>query len=86
MATVADEIRRVLRQELDADASDVERVSADGRIAGAVIAERFTGLEQVERQRLVWRTLREHLAEDFLLNVGLLMTMTPAEAAAVRHG
>jgi acid stress-induced BolA-like protein IbaG/YrbA len=50
-----------------------------------VIADRFSGMDQVDRQRLVWTTLRHVLAPEQLLHVGLLMTLTPAEAGVARE-
>ena len=53
------------------------------RVYGTVISDRFDGLVQSQRQRLLWDTLREGLNPDELSNIGLLLTVSPAEYHAI---
>jgi acid stress-induced BolA-like protein IbaG/YrbA len=76
----------VLAEALEADASDVEEISKGGRVGGVVVSARFSGIDQVDRQRLVWGALRQGLDPEQLLAIGLLMTLTPSEFNAVREG
>lgn len=84
MVAIDQRVRKVLTETLEADVTDVRTRDDAGRVSGAVIAARFSGLDQVDRQALVWDILRQHLTSAELSQVGLLMTLTPTEMAAVR--
>ena len=90
--TVADRIRRKLNDALAAeqleiiDESDRHKGHAghDGRgeshFRVTVVAERFSGLSRVDRQRLVYGVLAEEMSDR--VHALALTTLTPAEVTA----
>jgi acid stress-induced BolA-like protein IbaG/YrbA len=50
-----------------------------GRVAGFVIAERFDGMAQLDRQEMLWNELENHLDPASLASIVSLLTMTPDE-------
>jgi hypothetical protein len=63
--------------------SDVERVPGSERLGGVVVWTGFAGQTQIVRQRALSQHLRAQLSPDEWLQVGLLLTVTPEELAAI---
>ncbi len=55
-----------------------ERVRGD-RFRFVVIADEFDGMEHPQRQRKVWDLADKTLGKDNLLNVAMIITLSPTE-------
>ena len=85
-ATVLDEqrVRDIVQQAFDgAELSHVERVPGSNNLGGVVVWSGFSGQAHVDRQRALWDALRGQLSKVERLHVGLLLTLTPRELAAI---
>lgn len=76
---------RLLRQHFTNAEVELESLGA-GRISGFLIWDGFDGLEQIKRQRQVWKVLRSELTVPEQQKVAAVLTLTPQEMAAARHG
>lgn len=56
-----------------------------GKLHGTLVWEGFQDRLQMERQRLVWETLRAALSDDQRFETGFLLTVTPAELNAMQE-
>lgn len=72
------EIFRGLAAGFTDDEIQLETTSS-GRVAGFVIAERFDGMPQLERQEMLWNDLENYLDPATLASIVSLLTMTPEE-------
>ncbi len=61
-------------------------IAGPRRVGGLITWEGFVGAEQIERQRQLWRVLREHLPPEEQLQVAAILTFTPEEMTAARAG
>lgn len=61
-------------------------IAGPRRVGGLLVWDGFVGREQIERQRTVWRVLREHLTPEEQLQVSAILTLTPEEMTAARAG
>ncbi len=57
-----------------------------GRVGGLIAWNGFSGIEQIERQRQLWKFLREKLNREQQLKLSAILTLTPDEMAAARAG
>jgi acid stress-induced BolA-like protein IbaG/YrbA len=78
-------MRRLLQDQFAGGEVDLEE-RGSGRISGFLIWSGFEALEQIERQRQLWRVLRAHLDAGDQLKVVAILTLTPEEMAAAREG
>ena len=68
-------------------ASDLEvEPAGNNRVGGFLIWEGFSGLEQIERQRKVWKFLRQELRPEEQFMISAILTLTPEEMASARAG
>jgi acid stress-induced BolA-like protein IbaG/YrbA len=73
-------VRRLLTAGFPGARVDVgTAVPSATRVGGVVVSDVFDGLDHVDRQRAVWKVLREGLTEDELARVGLILPVTEAE-------
>ena len=57
-----------------------------GRKIGGIIAwDGFNGLEPIDRQELLWQSLRSHFDRDDQLLISSMIALTPAEYAVYRE-
>lgn len=49
------------------------------KFSGLVVWKGFEGLDQVDRQRQVWKVLRSQLSRDEQVRITAVLTLTPAE-------
>jgi acid stress-induced BolA-like protein IbaG/YrbA len=54
-------------------------VAGNGRIFGVLVWDPFEGTEQIDRQREVWKVLRERLAPEDQRRVAAVLTVTSHE-------
>jgi hypothetical protein len=64
---------------------DLERAPGSDRITGLLVWDGFADLDPADRQSMLWRNLRQGLAEADLREVGLLFTVTPDELVALHE-
>jgi len=62
---------------------ELKRAPGNGHIGGVLIWPQFRGRPQIDRQDELWQALRKELHPDELLQVGLLLTVTPEEFEAI---
>jgi stress-induced morphogen len=73
----------LLQRHFPASQLEVERASGD-RVGGFLMWEGFTGVEQIERQRAVWKVLRDNLTASDQLRIAAILTLTPEEMTVAR--
>ncbi len=67
--------------------SEIELEPLDGgRLSGFLIWDGFDGVEQIKRQRSLWRVLRSSLTTKELLRIAAIFTLTSSEMANARAG
>lgn len=59
-------------------------VAGPRRVGGLLVWDGFIGREQIERQRALWRVLREYLTPEEQLQVSAILTLTPEEMTGAR--
>ena len=72
-----DRLRELLMELADVD--DVQVSEDGGRLVAVVLARRFAGVDEGERQKEVWLLLHRKLNTEELRRVEFVMTDTPAE-------
>jgi len=55
------------------------------KIGGALISPQFVGMEQIDRQRLLWNALREDLSTEELSHLGTFLTFNPYEVEIMQE-
>ena len=60
----------------------LRRETRPGRISGILIWPKFRGKDQLERQELLRAKLRADLTRENLMDIGLILTVTPDEYRA----
>lgn len=83
MEETIEAVRKVLSVSFPNSVSDLEETVPGRKVGGSLITEEFLGMEQIERQRLLWRVLRERLSAQDQLRLGTIITLTPQEVAAM---
>jgi acid stress-induced BolA-like protein IbaG/YrbA len=53
-----------------------------GKVGGVLVSGQFAGRSQEQRQEDLWSALGERMGPEELLDIVVLMTMTPQEIAA----
>ncbi|MBI4955737.1 MAG: hypothetical protein HY908_27205 [Myxococcales bacterium] len=74
-----DEVTRALLAAGFTPAEIHLEVTPGGNVGGFVIAKRFAGQSQVERQQALWAQLRAELRPETLHRIVSILTMTPDE-------
>jgi stress-induced morphogen len=74
-----EQLEEVLRDHDDFVDADIDLEVSGSRINGFIVSESFAGMEQLDRQDLVFDYLEFKLSDEDLLHVGFLGTMTTAE-------
>lgn len=82
---LAKKIRGILESTFpDIRIEDLKRPRGSDTTSGVLIWQGFEPLEQVERQRRVWESLRSALSLDEKRSISLLITLTPDELRSIR--
>lgn len=76
-------IKTLLSSRFAGSYDELEGHALGGRVGGAFVWPGFDGMAQIDRQDLVRQVLREGLTREEELSVGLLLTFTPQEVAAM---
>ena len=85
MEKLLEKIRTILKAKFSGSYDELEVRIPGERIGGSFVWTGFDGLAQIDRQDLVRQALREGLTRDEELSVGLLLTFTPQEVAAMEE-
>jgi stress-induced morphogen len=72
-------LTQLLRESFKNAEPELEPASPADRIAGFLVWGGFAGMPQTQRQREVWRVLRENLTKDEQFHVSAILTITPEE-------
>ena len=79
-------VKRLLRAGLPGADLDLEVTVPGYKVGGLVIWDGFEGVEPLDRVHRVWDVLDQGLTEDERHGVNVVLTVTPDEIAAARHG
>ena len=63
----------------------LEPVRPATKLSGVVAWAGFDGLEPIDRQRTLWRTIRDRFSRDDQVRISGLIALTPVEYAAARE-
>jgi acid stress-induced BolA-like protein IbaG/YrbA len=77
-----DHITAVLDGAFPKSLVEIEETVPGLKVGGHVVWDGFDGVEQIERQRRLWNTLRAELNADEFVHVGVILTLAPIEVAA----
>ena len=83
MAAFIRKLKKLLKQDFPGSEFEFE-LPGPGRLGGLLTWAGFEGMEHIERQRMVWKTLREKLAEEEYFRIAGLLSLTPDEMTAAR--
>jgi acid stress-induced BolA-like protein IbaG/YrbA len=64
---------------------ELEETVPNEKVGGLIVWTGFNAMDQIDRQRMVRQVLREQLPPDDVLDVGLIVTLTPLEDAAMQQ-
>ena len=82
MRDIGERLEEVLKS-LPVESVDVEvRSTSPSRVIGLVESPTFEGMEDHERQALVWRHILDHMDEPERVRVEFVFTDAPSETAA----
>ena len=59
--------------------------SSPSKVAGFLIWKKFEGVEQIKRQEMLDKVLKEHLTKEQLLKITAILTVTPTEMTVVKE-
>jgi hypothetical protein len=76
----------LLRAEFPGCEIDMEVTVPGHKVGGYLIWDGFVGVEQIDRQDRVWSFLEKSLSTDEQRAISVLLTLSPEEAMAARHG
>lgn len=76
-------VKAILGAEFPGSRDEIEERVPGYRVGGSFIWPGFVGMPQIDRQHLVREALRKHLTAEEDTYVGLLLTFTPREVAAM---
>jgi hypothetical protein len=78
-------VRRILTEKFPDAETELEIFPGAGKVGGYLIWKGFTDLDQLDRQRMVSKALRESLGDDYRSRVSTIFTVTPVEIMAMRE-
>ncbi len=79
------ELETFLREQYPGGQIDLEPVRPRTKLSGIIAWTGFDGLEPIDRQSLLWRTIRARFNRDDQLRISGLIALTPAEYAVYRE-
>jgi acid stress-induced BolA-like protein IbaG/YrbA len=82
MGALRRKLRTLLEERFPGCAVELESANAN-RIGGSIVWPGFDGMAQIDRQNLLWSALREGLSEEDSRVLTLIITLSPAEVAAM---
>lgn len=68
------------------DRLDIEILENRGHLTAIVVAPRFEGMDEGERQELMWAHVQKHLEPHESANIEFIFTYSPTEKARLDRG
>ena len=84
MENLKAKVERVIGEALPGATTELEDIPASEKVSGFVIWQQFAGESHRERQRILWKALRERLDSEEQLGLSAILTVSPAEIASLR--
>ena len=81
MAEVIEHLHDMLEREFPGAQISLDQASPSDRVGGLLVWDGFDQMEQIDRQRLVAKKIRENLPREEQMRVTAILTMTTAETA-----
>jgi acid stress-induced BolA-like protein IbaG/YrbA len=81
---LAEQVKSVLQEAFPPP--DQVRIEGDDGIIAIVVSERFSGMDDFERQDLVWEPLKKALERDARREIAIVLPVTPKEEAGYSIG
>jgi len=78
-------VRRVLAESFPGAKTELEIFPGTEKVGGYLIWKGFADLDQLDRQRMLDRSLRESMGEDYRSKVTTILAVTPVEIMAMRE-
>jgi|GEM_PF-1844146 len=85
MDKIAQKLKLLFTLRFPGSGIEIEETVPGTKIGGALIAPQFVGVEQIERQRLLWGALRESLSSEELSHLGTFLTFNPYEVEVMQE-
>ena len=85
MDKIAQKLNLLFTLRFPGSGIEIEETVPGIKIGGALIAPQFVGMEQIERQRLLWGALRESLSSEELSHLGTFLTFNPYEVEVMQE-
>lgn len=82
-ASLAEKVEASLKARFAGASVELDPPVPGERIGGFLIWDGFDGVEQIERQRQVWKELRDKLDASEQQDVSAILTLTPDEVSVV---
>ncbi len=86
MAGLANKLKKTLAERFRGAEVEIDTYPESDRIGATVIWKGFVGKDQIDRQRLVRKAVEKAFTEVQTRKIGLVITFTPDEMAAIREG
>ena len=83
MGNIKTKVESTVAQSFDNAQTELEEIQELGKLSGHVLWSGFAGMPDKERQRVLWKKLRESLSPPELLSLSLILTFTPQEYDAI---
>lgn len=80
---VIDKLKRAAERAFAGADVQLRRYRPGPRIGGRIVWSGFVGMEQMDRQRTLRRTIDAALAPDEQRRLSMVLTLTPEETAAM---
>lgn len=74
-----DKIKGILQAGFPNAVVELEQAVPSTKVAGLLICPDFEGVEQIERQDLLWNVLSKNLTRPEQLQITAILTLTPEE-------
>lgn len=84
MASLLDQVKKILGNRFADFDHHLEEVVGTEHITGFIISSSFHGKDDDKRQEMLWKELHDNLSDTDMLRIGAIIAMTPQEAAV--HG
>ncbi|MBV9851909.1 MAG: hypothetical protein JO250_19770 [Armatimonadetes bacterium] len=85
MEPLITKVQNILRASFSGAELDLEETVPGERIGGSCTWTGFLGMEQIDRQHMLWKVLRKSLTPREQSQLGLILTFTPPEVAAMEE-
>jgi acid stress-induced BolA-like protein IbaG/YrbA len=85
MDQIAEKLNLLFTLRFPGSGVEIEETVPGLKIGGALISPKFVGMEQIDRQRLLWSVLKENLSKEELSHLGTFLTFNPYEVEVMQE-